>query len=233
MTLFIKDIESVGAVDRGDNPEADILFWKRREATVTPDGGETKGPVMVDGFDLTGLPAETAEALSAHIEKLAAERDAALAALPEEESVEKALDPDTADLIAKFQADLAEKDEALKVEKALRRDTESVAKVRQDGLETLLGKAEEVGPVLRTLEDAAPEAYASLYGNLVAAAQRVDLAKALGELGENKGETTPEELRDAWVKKQIASDPNADIHKLRAQFWTLNPDLVAESREGK
>ena len=34
--MFIKDLVSIGAVDAGDNPEAEIVFWKRRKAKPPP-----------------------------------------------------------------------------------------------------------------------------------------------------------------------------------------------------
>ena len=233
MTLFIKDLVSIGAVDSGDNPEAEIVFWKRRKAKQPKEGGR-----MIDNFDLTGLPEDTAEALIAHVEVLKAERDAALEAVPAVEEtveIEKGLDDETAQLIAKYKSDLAAKDEELTAEIAKRRNTELVAKIKDDGLEPLLGSAVEVAPNLAALEAGAPEAFAAVYGNLLAAAQRVDLAKALGlEIGSAEAEATdPYEQRDAWVKKQLEAAPTADVNKLKADFWVAHPEAVAASREKK
>lgn len=240
MTLFIKDLVSIGAVDSGDNPESEIVFWKRRKAKPTPARGEEKGNRMIEGFDLTGLAPETAEALSTAFEVLKAERDAALEAVPVAEPVEKALDADTLELVAKFKADLAAKDKELAVEVAKRRDAEMVAKIKDDGLVPLLGAAEQVAPNLRALEAGAPEAFAAVYGNLVAAAQRTDFAKALGELGnaEPEGPQSYQDRRDAYVAKRIAENPDltadqATIIKLRSEFVVLHPEAVAESRESK
>lgn len=232
MTLFVKDIVSIGAVDAGDNPEAEIVFWKRRKKQ-TASSGETKETSMIGSFDLTGLPDETRDGLIAEFEKLQAERDAAIAAVPPaEEPIEKAIDPELADLVAKHQAELAEKDAELQVEIVKRRDAETVLKVREDGLEDLLGPAETVGPQLRTLQDAAPDAFATVYGNLLAAAQRVDLSKAFEEIGASEGEVDAIAKRDAYVAKRRADgDYTSDIYKLRKEFWEAHPELVAESRE--
>ena len=43
MTLHIKQLFSIGAVDSGDNPEAEIVFWKRRKAKL---------PVIRDEADM-------------------------------------------------------------------------------------------------------------------------------------------------------------------------------------
>jgi len=234
MTLHIKELLSIGAVDNGDNPEAEIVFWKRRKAKQTPDGGDSKGEPMIEGFDLSALPDDTRDALAAHFEVLKAERDAALEAVPppvEEAEVEKALPDDIAELIAKAHAKTAEAEAALAVEVEKRATVELVTKYEHDGLTPLLGAAEEVAPQLRALQAAAPEAFAAVYGNLVAAAQRVDLAKALGELGENTGEAPdPYTQRDQWVGKMLTADPNADVVKLRSDFWKLHPDAFAETR---
>lgn len=235
MTLFIKDLVSIGAVDSGDNPEAEIVFWKRRKAKAQPEPGANESSRMIENIDLTGIPDETAEALVAAFEVLKAERDAALEAVPQiEEPVEKALDDDTAELIAKAKAEADEAKALLAVEVAKRRDTELVMKIREDGLEPLLGASDEIAPNLRALQDAAPEAFAAVYGNLVAAAQRVDLAKAFSELGSNPGEqdTTYEGLRDAYVAKRLAdlkqpASPDIII-KLRSEFAATNPNAGKE-----
>lgn len=235
MTLFIKELFSIGAVDAGDNPEAEIVFWKKRKAK-TPDGGETEKGDRMEGLltdlDLSALPDDTRDELLLRVEKLAAERDEALAHVePEPEPVEKQLDPDTAELIAKAKADAEEARAELAIEKARREKGELVAKITGDGLDVLLGAADQVADTLAVIRDRAPEQFDTLYANLTAAAQRVDLAKTLGlEIGENPGEPeilTYEEQRDAWVAKQItAKSLNPDhqtIIRLRSEFAALNP----------
>lgn len=248
MTLFIKDLLSIGAVDAGDNPEAEIVFWKRRRSkkdthpevgSLTPDGGDIRKDGMID-IDLSALPDDTREAVTALVEKLVAERDTALEAAAaatiqpevEPEPVEKQLDPEVAELVAKAKAEADEARAELQVEKAARRRQELVAKIREDGLEPLLGIADEVAPHLESLQSGAPEAFAHLYGSLHAAAQRVELAKAFTELGSAEAEATdPYAQRDRWVEKQLASNPGADIHKLRSDFWVHHPDAFAATRE--
>ena len=232
MTLFIKDLVSIGAVDNGDNPEADIVIWKRHEAQ--PEPGATESNRMIEGVDLTGVPDATVEALVTAFEVVKAERDAALEAVPAPVEIEKAVPDEYADLIAKAKADADEAKAELAVEVAKRRDAELVMKIKDDGLVPLLGAADEIAPNLRALEAAAPEAFAAVYGNLVAAAQRVDLAKAFGELGANPGEAdnSYEGQRDAYVAKRLAElgQPASPDHiiKLRSEFTVMNPNAGKE-----
>jgi hypothetical protein len=232
MTLFIKELFSIGAVDSGDNPGAEIVFWKRRKAKQTPDGGDTmEGGPMIGDFDLSGHP--DAEALVAYVEKLEAERDAAIDAVPNvEELVAKA----TADAAAKTveaEAKAAEAAAALEVEVAKSAHQALVAKIAADKIDTLLGAADEVATTLDEIAKAAPEAFATLYQNLVAAAQRADLSATIGkELGSNPGEAeekTYEEKRDEYVAKRLEDDrtltaDQTTIFKLRSEFVQLNPN---------
>lgn len=265
MTLFIKDLVSIGAVDHGDNPDAEIVFWKRRKAKMPdikteadmeaamemlrehpdddklrqhiaeaaermgmkmpmkaqPEPGATEGNRMET--DTAGVP-------EAEIEKLETE----LIEAANTEPVEKAVDAEMVELLAKARAEADEAKAALAVEVAKRRDAELVMKIKDDGLVPLLGAADEIAPNLRALEAAAPEAFAAVYGNLVAAAQRVDLAKAFAELGSNPGEAdnTYEGLRDAYVAKRVAelgqpASPDLII-KLRSEFALTNPNAGKE-----
>jgi len=232
MSLYVEEIVSIGAVDAGDNPEADITFWKRHPRSR--DTADTKEQDMAE-LDLSGLPEETVDAINKHVAALETERDEALAALPEEDPAEKAVadaSDEVKELIAKQRADLAAQSDALDTEIAKRRDTEFIAKTRADKLEVLLGKAEDVGPLLRRLDDADPEAFKAVYQAIATAAQRDDLAKMFTELGSNDGEKADYEgQRDAWVAKQRKDGSDDTVIELRKQFVERHPDLVAASRE--
>ena len=181
MALHVTDIVSIGAVDKGDNPESWITMFKRKKANAV-SVEQTQRDDMT--FDVSALPDEAQE----HIAKLVADGEALTAAIaaqeakiveltpvedPAETEIEKASDEVQA-LIAKQREQLDEQAESLKVEVAKRRDTEFIAKIQKDNLVELLGKAEEVGPVLRELSDAAPEAFDKIYPAFVAAAQRTE-----------------------------------------------------------
>lgn len=234
MTLFVKEITSIGAVDAGDNPDADILIWKRKGSA---ESAETNGSREIMDFDLTELP----EAVQEHIAELTKARDEALAALADNEVIDLIDDDPVAkasdevqELIAKLRDDQTKAQAALDAEIAKRRDVEFTKRMADDGLEVLLGKAEEVGPTLRRLADADAEAFDSVYANLVAAAQRADLGTAFTEIGKNEGEgADPIAKRDAWVAGRMKDGDERNAAELRKAFWDAHPDELAKSRENK
>ncbi len=239
MPLFIEEITSIGAVDEGDNPKSFIEFWKskrreRRERRAT-QGDETVS------FDIEALSDEAQEAF-ADFQKSADESATRIEALEaqiaeltteensEEVEVAKASD-EVQTLIAKLREDNDLQAEALRVEVAKRRDQDFVNQVQKDNLVGLLGNAEEVGPVMRVLADAAPEAFEKIYPAFVAAAQRTE--PFLTELGASEGDADPTAQRDAWVSKQKQEGSERDVADLRTDFWKAHPDAVAAERENK
>jgi len=190
-------------------------------------------------FDITALPDE-AQTHITDLQKSLDESAAAVEALEaqvaeltpaeevEEVEIGKASD-EVQTLIAKLRDDNAKQAEDLAVEIAKRRDTEFVAKVRKDELEVLLGNAEETGPVLRELSDAAPEAFGKIYPALVAAAQRA--GGFFKELGANDGESDPTSQRDVWVAKQKQDGSDKTDAQLRAAYWDAHRDAVAAERD--
>jgi hypothetical protein len=242
MGLFVKEITSIGAVDSGDNPMADIVIWKRKDESAV-SAEQTEGIVM-EGFDLSALSDEAQEEFTQLQKRL----DEALLKIVEltpvevpavDDAVEKASDEVQAliaerdEELSKRDAELAKANDELAKIKAEARDAEFVKRVADDGLDVLLGKAEEIGPALRELADAAPDAFDSVYKNMHAAAQRVDLADVLGEIGEDQGETDPLSKRDAWVQKMRKDGDSRTAATLRTEFWDLHPDERDALRENK
>lgn len=328
--LFVNKIESIGAVDAGDNPEADIVFWKALPGSLdermtairaawadqyrndqapfgtaadAPDvdsifnadmivrdaadyfrvrylidaagnisfgssepvaletaivakerflEGQTESAVSaeqtrgndMDSFEIHELP----EVAQEEFGKLQTQLDEALLKIealetPPEEEPEDALakaSDEVQALIADRDAEITKRDEELAKARAelaevelAKRDAEFVKRVSDDELEVLLGKADEVGPVLRELADAAPDAFDSLYKNMQAAAQRVDLAGTLAEIGEDQGEIDPLAKRDAWVSKMRKDGDSRSVATLRTDFWETHPDERAALRESK
>ena len=131
-------------------------------------------------------------------------------------------------LIAKLETDAAEDRKALAAERKERLATEYVA--RAELLSGLLGKAEEMGPVLAELADQAPDAYEKIEGALTAATQRKELADLFKEIGtgETEAESDPIAKRDAWVTDNKQDGETAE--QTRARFWKENPEAVEESR---
>jgi len=66
---------------------------------------------------------------------------------------------------------------------------------------------------------------------LHAALGRVELAKILGEVGENTGTTDPMSNRDAFVKDMRRLHPDMTVEAARAMFWSEHPEAVKASRE--
>lgn len=194
-TLIVDEIVSVGAVDTGDNPKANILFWKKR--------GKESAIVASASADSAGLPEEQGMPLD----------------------IEKASPEQLRGLVVKQREQLA-------AEFAKRRDAEFIAKVKDTaGLETLLGgKAEDLGPALRRLDDAAPDAFAQVWEPLAAAAAKFTKSALLKELG-GSDTLNPDTAKAAYIaKKKEAGDTRPDS-ELAAEFWRENPDMRLRSRE--
>ena len=236
--MFVKEITSIGAVDEGDNPKSRIVFWKRKKGSAE-SAEQTQGDEM--SKDINALPdaaqehiqelekaaevtATQIEALEAQIAELTPAED------PVEAIVEKASD-EVQTLIAKLREDNDTQAEAIAVEVAKRRDTEYIAKVREDNLEMLLGKPEEVGPALRELADAAPDAFGKIYPALQAASQRAGLADVFKELGANDGDLDPQAQKVSWITKQKQDGSDKSDAELANDFWAAHPDAVAAERD--
>ncbi len=189
----------------------------------------------MDVFDVAALP----DVAQAEYGRLNDELAAAHAHIAELTADPVADDPiakaseEVQSLIAKQREELEATQIELSKARTAQRDAEFVKRVADDGLDVLLGKAEEVGPVLRELADAAPDAFDSVYKNMQAAAQRVDLGAALGEIGEDQGETDPISKRDAWVIKMRKDGDARSVATLRTEFWELHPDERTALRESK
>ncbi len=232
--LFVDEITSIGAVPHGDNPEAGIVFWKSKNAN--PARVESTQGANVS-LDITALPEDVQEEVT-ELVKSHAELTEQVAALteqveeltPEADPVDDASDEVQA-LIAKRDEQIASLAKKLEDESAARRDSEFVAQVREDNLEVLLGDANEIGPVLRELSDAAPDAFNKMYQPILAAAQREELAKTLAEYGANSGEVDPQAQKAAWIAKQREAGDDRSDADLAVAFWDSHPDAVMAERE--
>ena len=160
--------------------------------------------------DLTALDDET----RATIEKMFADVDARIT------------DDDAVEAVAKAQAvEIETLRKNLADEVGKRRLSEMVAVAKS--FEPLLGKADDMAPVLAEIAEKAPEAWAKLSGPLTAAVQRKDLAKLFSEVGTSgDGEADPIAKRDAYV----AAHPELAPAVARAAFWKANPEAKKESR---
>lgn len=70
--LFVRRIESVGAVDEGDNPGASIMFWKKRKFTQSQrEAAADKGQAMPSG----GFPIQNATDLRNAVQAIGRAKD--------------------------------------------------------------------------------------------------------------------------------------------------------------
>jgi hypothetical protein len=232
--LFVDELVSVGMVTSGDNPDADVVIYKSHplQTEILPDGETT--PSMDTSAESTPSKYEVRMDLSAiedqDLRKTVEDRIADLESqIPAAEvDVTKDADPEVQDYVAKQSAEIAKLREDLEAERTARRDTEFIGKAAQ--YELLLGKAEEIGPVLAALADAAPDAYAKLESSLAAAAARKDLAKLFAEFGagETEGDADPIAKRDVWV--QANRKDGETNQQAAARFWKENPEMKEASR---
>lgn len=240
--LHLDKLLSVGFVPEGDNPEAAILFSKQRvttepEAISTvdePHAGSVKHTkesiVNLDSFD---LPAEVQKEIGDHIatlEDAVADLTAQVEALtpePVEDPVEKAA-PEVQELVAKQAEQIAALQKAHDEAVAKQRDAEFVAHLNETGLADIFEDADEAGPLLRKIADAAPEEWAAVEPQLVAFTQKADLGNLFVEKGANSGEATPVARRDAWVTKYRQDNPDVSVAEARKAFWFAHPELAGK-----
>ena len=225
--LFVRSLKSIGAVDEGDNPGADIVFYKRREDAPS-EGTPSASADSVDPVEENRMTEEVIETVPDEEPVAKADEEAV------EEPVEKEID-ETASEIAKREEELAKRDEEIA---KLRADLESVQFEKRTAewvekakpLEDLLGDPAEIGAVLRDLDTADADALAKLLGPLTAAAQRAELGAVFVEKGvDASGEVDPISKRDQWVEKNRSDFPTEAA--ARAEYWKRHPDEAAALRE--
>lgn len=235
--LTIVELDSVGAVDAGDNEPARIGFWKRRKHA--PEVGETtlKGVLMPDESITQaeeGATPETVETdkgggagdLAKQVEAEAV-AEAAETAVEAEDLAKRALEEEVTK--ARQERDAAQAALAEEVDKRL--NAEWVVKARP--YELLLGPAVEVGPLFRKINETAPDEFTRLEAALTGAMARADLAKILSEVGKDAdGETgTANEQRDQWVAEYRKANPTVNEADARGLFWKSHPEAKQASRE--
>lgn len=100
----------------------------------------------------------------------------------------------------------------------------------------LPGKAEDLGPALRLLAKAAPDAHATIkavldsVNGLLANAEKVQMA-SIGKGGDEPA--GPEARLEMEVKKAREKNPNLTVEQAKAAIYRANPNLVRELRGEK
>ncbi len=231
--LFVDELVSVGMVASGDNPEAEVVIYKSRDSDTrqleSPPTNNTAGSGPLEekvNMDLSVIEdADIRKAVADHVASLEAQIPE-----PAPEDVAKDADPEVQEFIAKLQESQEDLQKQLDDERTARRTAEYVEKAK--AFTKILGKAEDMGPVLADLADKAPDSYAKLEPALQALAQRTELDSLFKELGsgEAEGETDPLSKRDAWVAKN--RQDGETVTQARGRFWDAHPEAKQESREG-
>jgi len=225
--LHVHEITSIGAVEAGDNPEADILFWKTKETIEPVPGQESKGGSMEKNIesldDALARISELETQLAAHVEEPAA--------LPDDlpDAVVKALD-EQAVTIAKMEAEtvrVSKENEALRDERA----TEKYTKMAED-VAALVGPADETAPLFKAIGTAAPDEFEKLYERLAPLTNATAFEKLLGELGDSAsdGGTAVEKIA-AYADEIRKAKPDLSPAEAKAEAWREHPELKAQARE--
>ncbi len=230
--LFVDEILSVGMVKAGDNPDAEVVIYKSKPSDVSKMTASVENAPTEPGVRMD-LSAIEDQDLRKSVEDTIAEKDNQISDLTSQvDKVEADPTEDASDevkAILKAQFDELEKVKVdLAKERQERRNAEHIEKARP--LEVLLGKADDIGPVLAELAEAAPEAFAKLEAPLVAASQRKELAALFSETGagEGEGDSDPISKRDSWVKENKTAKES--VNQANARFWKEHPEQKDESR---
>jgi len=216
--------------------------WNVSKMTGSAESASGKGagmPLDVSAVEDEELRKSIEDAVTEY-ESTITEHESTIAELskePDPDPVEDA-DPQVQALLKAQKEELAKVSDDLAKERKARRTAEFIQKAEPLGI--LLGKAEEVGPVLEELEGAAPEAYTKIEGMLNAALSRTELADILKEFGagEGEGDNDPIAQRETFVKDFItdylkehseASREEAEVYG-NAAFWKAHPEAKKEAR---
>lgn len=225
--LRVKSLLSIGAVEEGDNPEADILFWKSKKTTEPEEGLTKEGDSMPDIESLDAAKARISE-----LEEKLAEFDveAPAAPLPEDlpDAVAKRLDDQDA-AIAKAEEEkieLAKKLAAIEDERA----TEKYTKMAE-AYAPLLGDPAETAPILKSLGTSEPEALADLETRLEAGLEKAAFSELLKEYGSSDAEGPAVDQIVSIANEIRKESPDLSLAEAKAEAWRRNPDLKTRARE--
>ncbi len=243
--LHVTKLTSIGAVAEGDNPLADILFFKSKTSEPLEGRIHGGGSVAETTVDLSSLDDDTRAAVEAHV----ADADAKVAKLETQVSEleakvvveeEDILPDDLPEAVAKRLADQEDriaKAEAVavaaeaKVEKAEdERLTEMYTK-RAVELKPVLGDPEVMGPVLKDLASSAPDSYPVLDAQLDTLVNMDGLNSLLREHGDNGATGTAVDQILVYAKEIRKDEKSMTLAAAKAQAWQDHPELKTQARE--
>jgi hypothetical protein len=246
--LSVKRLTSIGAVEEGDNPPAEIFLFKRRTPKLLPDTPEVskvtnKIPDRANHQRITdmGIPdlSTLDEDVRAEIEKALEEANDRIAELEADiasngdgdgdgDPVLKGL-PDEA--VAKFEAlekQAADTAAALAKERDERLTVVWVGKAR--AFERTIGDAEEAAPHFKAMPTETSDWLLEKLTKIEAVLEKSDLFK---EVGKNDEASAAEQI-DALAVEKRKENPELTDAQARVLVRKENPDLrAAEKEEGK
>jgi len=225
--LRFKKLLSIGAVEDPDNEASQIMLYKSKDQEPEPGLVEKKGDSM--SFDVDSLSDEA----KAHITGL----EAQIAELTE---TPEALPEDLPDLVTKR---LDEQDVTIEKERVEKAALAKEVADLKDGmatekysaraavLENLLGKPEEVAPVLKALATADAEAFGKLDAMFDTLIVKDVLAPLMAELGDSSATGSANDQIAVHATEIKKNQPELTMVAARAQAWTEHPELKDLSRE--
>lgn len=230
--LRVKQIQTVGFVDKGDNPAADIVFFKR-----APE----EKPVE-HSTEEAGIIKALARLFKSAEQEAVVEKDDANDSerqenreMPEPETVTKAevvelqkrLD-EANERIEKAEAEAKAHAERVEKMEDERQTAEYVTKAQ--AYQHLPIKADEFGPVLKRVAAAvSAEDFAAIEGVLKAADEVAKNGKVLEEIGSGApAEGSAQATLKAEVEKAMKDDPKLTEQAARGVVFKRNPTLRRE-----
>lgn len=243
--LFIDTLTSIGAVEDGDNPQAKIMLFKRREsgkARLTTTNGLHSDTIPdrerlskdVTRMDITklGLPAEAEAAVTAELAKLHEQIAALTPKAPGD--VLKGAAPEIKDLVAKQQADIAalqkqadEQAKALEKEQDDRRTVE-VAKI-VDQYDTVIGDNDNAVAMLKAVPAETLGWLTERFAHMEKIATDSGLFK---ETGSGAGDDDPAGQIQTMAVEKMAQNTELTLAQARTLARTERPDLAVAERTG-
>ena len=239
--LWVKEIDSVGLVDEGDNPEAKVSFWKRKPKTITTDGspssistpGADSAPQPVEismpEIDLSALDDDTRDSVekaleaASKLESVVTELEAKVTELtPEPDPVDSA-DPE-------LQAEFAKRDDEITKlraqvdaadDKAATAEYAEMVKARPASFKD---SEDEATKVLKTLGAVDRDALDWLLGKLDAVEKIVAESDLFKEFGSGDAGSATASI-EALAKERQAENPDLSPAAARELARRLRPDL--------
>ena len=227
--LHVGSITSIGAVHAGDNPEADILFWKRKPSEPQ-EGRVTKAGTAVPDIDLTALDDATRGYIQELEAKLASNEEEVAPPLPDDlpDVVKSRLDAQDEALAKERERNEALADDLAKMreERAIEKYTKMAESVRD-----LMGDPAETAPMFKDLAEHAPDQFDALYAKIENVKTIAGFDALLKEHGDSGAEGSALDQITAHAAEIKKNQPDLSLAEARVEAWKAHPELKEQARE--